>query len=361
MKIVFLMNHIIMGGLEKVLVQYVCGLKEHGIEPIVFSKEKVTEPYFIKLFQENNITLIDDVFPKKHSKFFINKLISKAITLSKLRKVLNSCDYIIDFANFSFNKYIKNIHKPKIGWCHGSILVFDMMYNKYKLNIYDKIVCLTKSCQQDAIKKYPELKNKIEHLYNPIDLSDFKTKKEKHAGKPYFACIQRLNTDKDVKTIIDAFNIFSKTNKKFELHIVGDGPLMNELKEYAKSNTGIIFMGQVEKPYNIISNAKALILSSTTTIGEGLPNTLLEAHALGTLAISSDVPNGPREILLNGRAGILFKPGNAKDLANKLNKIVNNEYNTKQMIKCASQHLNRFDKEKTIQNFINLITLITKR
>ena len=34
--------------------------------------------------------------------------------------------------------------------------------------------------------------------------------------------------------------------------------------------------------------------------------------------ISSDCPTGPKEILLNGKGGFLFKEGNYKDLSNKI-------------------------------------------
>ena len=172
--------------------------------------------------------------------------------------------------------------------------------------------------------------------------------------------MQRLDTDKDVKTIIDAFDIFYKAHKNYDLLIVGDGPMRHEL-QHCSTNKHIIFTGQVDTPYELIANATALILSSTTTIGEGMGLVLLEAHALGTLAISSDVPSGPREILLNGRAGILFKPGSAKDLADKLDKIVNGAYNTQKIIECATQHLDRFDKDIIIQDFMNLIKLENKR
>ena len=65
MKIVFLMNHIIMGGLEKVLLQYLIGLIDLGNTVIVISKEKVVDNYFLSFFAEHNITIIDNIFPKK--------------------------------------------------------------------------------------------------------------------------------------------------------------------------------------------------------------------------------------------------------------------------------------------------------
>ena len=349
------MNHIIMGGLEKVLLQYLTGLADLGNTVIVISKEKVVDNYFLSFFAEHNITIIDNIFPKKQPHFFVRKKFQRFLTNRRLNKIFNSVDCIIDFANFSFSRHLEKTTKPKIGWCHGSILVFNLLAGIHNLNVYDKIVCLTNSCKKDAIEQHPELSGKIEQIYNPIDLSDIKIKKSHK--KKYFIAVQRLDTDKDVKTIIDAFDIFYKTHKNYDLLIVGDGPLRHEL-QHCSTNKHIIFMGQVDTPYELIANATALVLSSTTTIGEGLPNTLLEAHALGTLAISSDVPSGPREILLNGRAGILFKPGNAKDLALVMNKLADRKIDTAKIVKCACTHLDRFSVNKNVEQFFDLIRRI---
>ena len=348
------MNHIIMGGLEKVLLQYLIGLIDLGNTVIVISKEKVVDNYFLSFFAEHNITIIDNIFPKKQPHFFIRKKFQRFLINYKLNKIFNSVDCIIDFANFSFSRHLEKTTKPKIGWCHGSILIFNLLAKIHNLNIYDKIICLTNSCKNDALEQHPELSGKIEQIYNPINLSDIKITKSHTRKRKYFIAVQRLDTDKDVKTIIDAFDIFYKTHKNYDLLIVGDGPLRHELQHYS-TNKHIIFTGQVDKPYELIANAMALVLSSTTTIGEGLPNTLLEAHALGTLAISSDVPSGPREILLNGRAGILFKPGDAKDLASKLDKVATGEYDASKMIESATENLNRFDGGENLRQLLSFI------
>ena len=44
----------------------------------------------------------------------------------------------------------------------------------------------------------------------------------------------------------------------------------------------------------------------------------LEALSLKKFIISSNCPTGPKEILLNGKGGLIFKTGNYKDLAKKI-------------------------------------------
>ena len=74
-------------------------------------------------------------------------------------------------------------------------------------------------------------------------------------------------------------------------------------------------MNFVENPFNLIKQTNIFILSSKY---EGLPNVLLEALVLKKFIISSDCPTGPKEILLNGKGGLLFKKEDHKELSKKL-------------------------------------------
>lgn len=362
MKIVFLMNHIIMGGLEKVLCEYVKAINEYDdVDVVVISQRRVKESFFLDFFETHNITLIDNIFPQHRAHFFLCKRIRKIVIKRKLQKLFDKCDVIIDFANFSWSRYISSINKPKLGWCHGSSLVFDLMTQMHNLNMYDKIVCLTNSCATTVRQKYPHLSDKIVHLYNPIDCKSISVQQQKSGSPdPYFCAVQRLDNDKDVATIIKAFNIFSENHPDVKLFIVGDGPLRQSLTELASVNSRIIFTGQVDTPYSIISGAMALILSSTTHIGEGLPTVLLEAHALKTLAISSDVPSGPREILMDGQSGVLFKPGDYQELSQILSDVWDCKYDINAIKTNATASLRRFDKKRITKELIEVIKTIMK-
>ena len=70
-----------------------------------------------------------------------------------------------------------------------------------------------------------------------------------------------------------------------------------------------------ENPYKYIIKSDIFILSS---IYEGLPNVLLEAMTLKKIIISSNCQTGPKEILNNGKYGIMFKPGSVEDLERKI-------------------------------------------
>ena len=51
-KIVFCMPHIVMGGTEKVLCEYVVFYKKHNIDVDIISIKKVTDSFFLDLFKQ---------------------------------------------------------------------------------------------------------------------------------------------------------------------------------------------------------------------------------------------------------------------------------------------------------------------
>jgi glycosyltransferase involved in cell wall biosynthesis len=90
---------------------------------------------------------------------------------------------------------------------------------------------------------------------------------------------------------------------------------------------------------------------------EGLPNVLLETIVLKKFIISSDCPTGPKEILLNGKGGLLFKVGNYNDLAKKILLYNKNKKKCKMMLNKSIKSINRFDYYKNLEKYLKLINL----
>ena len=88
---------------------------------------------------------------------------------------------------------------------------------------------------------------------------------------------------------------------------------------------------------------------------EGLPNVLLEALVLNKFVISSDCPTGPKEILLNGKGGLLFKTGNYKDLVKKILFYDANKNKCNKLLKIAIKNLNRFDYQRNQIKYYDLV------
>ena len=128
--------------------------------------------------------------------------------------------------------------------------------------------------------------------------------------------IGRFTEQKDQMTLLKSLNQIKET-VKFEAVIIGRGKLYKELQEYiSNNNLGRIIkiVDFVENPFPLLKQTELFILSSKY---EGLPNVLLEALTLKKFIISSKCHTGPKEILLNGKGGLLFNVGNSDQLAKK--------------------------------------------
>ena len=128
--------------------------------------------------------------------------------------------------------------------------------------------------------------------------------------------IGRLSVEKGVAVLLDAWR---KLGPAKRLTIIGDGPLRESLE--AKTSRSrlahVTFAGWKTRAeiFTAIRDASFVVLPSLSY--EGFPMTLVEAFSCGTPVICSD-RGGLPEIVNHGATGLLFKAGDADDLASKM-------------------------------------------
>jgi len=135
----------------------------------------------------------------------------------------------------------------------------------------------------------------------------------------YFLFIGRLTEEKGIRTVLKAASLYH-----IKLVIIGDGPLRSLVEEYAKFNSTISYVGFLprEAVINYLKKCKALIFPSIWY--EGFPVTITEAFSTGTPVIASNL-GGMKEIIQDKVNGLLFEPGNEKDLILSIIEIVTND------------------------------------
>ena len=82
---------------------------------------------------------------------------------------------------------------------------------------------------------------------------------------------------------------------------------------------------------------------------------MLESQALKKFIISSDCPTGPREILLNGKAGFLFNVGDHIELSNLILHYSKNKKLLSKKISIGYKNLSRFDYNRNLKKYLNII------
>ena len=141
-----------------------------------------------------------------------------------------------------------------------------------------------------------------------IDLALFKPKIEVMERKNVIGYIGRLSPVKGVTNFVKAIPLISKERDDLEFLIVGDGPLLNEIKNKLKNKESydkVELTGWI--PHNELSDClnelKLLVLPSNT---EGLPNIVLEAMACGTPVLATPVGGVP-DVIKDGKTGFIME------------------------------------------------------
>jgi glycosyltransferase involved in cell wall biosynthesis len=170
-------------------------------------------------------------------------------------------------------------------------------------NLYgkaDKIICLSDSMALE-FEHFGVPRGKLERIYNPIEAQAIRQAAEGAADPysgpgPHLVTVGRLQKQKALDILLKAMPLVRREFTTATLTIVGEGPLERELKDQAR-NSGlsdvVSFVGFQPNPWAFMKHADAFVLASRF---EGMPNTLLEALALGTPCVVTDCPGGVREI-----------------------------------------------------------------
>ena len=126
----------------------------------------------------------------------------------------------------------------------------------------------------------------------------------------------RLSEEKGLRTLIQAW---TRVNRNCSLRVIGDGPLLNEMRsEISRSGLSHVRLdGRLsrEESLTVLRGAKVLIHPSNCY--ENFPMAIAEAYACGTPVIASRL-GAMQEIVHDGYTGLHFTPGDADDLAKKV-------------------------------------------
>ena len=191
-------------------------------------------------------------------------------------------------------------------------------------------------------------------IANPLTSNLPYWKDKEHKKTIITAC--RLAPQKNLKMLIDAFNIFRKENQDYTLEIYGEGPLLQELKEYCfklKIEEYVKFPGYSKNIHHIMAESSIFVLSSDF---EGLSNSMLEALAIGIPTVCTDCPPGGASLYIkDGINGMLVPVGDSKALANKIKMLVENMHLCENISRESIKIRNELDENYIIQQWNNII------
>lgn len=178
-----------------------------------------------------------------------------------------------------------------------------------------------KSCLEAGIISDP--KSVIVH--NGVQIPAFK-KKVLNPTTVKLISVTRLSPEKGVDILIDVIHLLASKFTGFKLIVVGDGPerisLLNKTTKLGISSY-IDFLGYREDIPLLLDSADIFI---TTSKGEGLPISVLEAMAHSLPVIASDV-TGNCDLIINNNTGFLFDLNNPAEAVNIILDLISGKRN----------------------------------
>lgn len=187
-------------------------------------------------------------------------------------------------------------NRPRIfSWIHLSVKVLNRREN---FKFADGHLSISKENVHE-IQKIDE-HGSIHLVYNPVSM---KTKSIARPTIANFVYLGRLSYGKRLDRMLYAL---ADISGDWTLQVIGegeDGPYFKKLAEELGLNDRIIWEGWQSKPWEVVKEATALLLTSDY---EGLPMCIIEAHAHGIPVIAGDCPTGPAEMIQNGINGWLY-------------------------------------------------------
>jgi glycosyltransferase involved in cell wall biosynthesis len=140
----------------------------------------------------------------------------------------------------------------------------------------------------------------------------------------YFVSVGRLVRTKGILTLIEAMRYLSGGA---ELRIAGTGELEPELKAFVQEHRlqNVKFLGHLDTPSLIYTVQRALFTVQPSEWYENYSMTVIESLACGTPVIGSRIGGIPEQIL-DGWNGLLFEPGNAMQLAEKMQSLLDDRH-----------------------------------
>ncbi len=268
---------------------------------------------------------IDILVPTKPKEYFLAGVVSKLCD----RKNVLRLGIVRDLEN----SWIKNL-----------------VYNK----LADGIIVNANSIKQTLLKSTFMKAEKIKLIYNGLNCDEIHRKAAAAIDdEPKFnflvASMGQLSRRKSMDIVIKGFAEFVNEKKASNagLLIIGRGEKLTELQALVKElgiSRQVIFTGFLENPFPYLKRSQVFI---STSLNEGISNSLIEAMYLRNIAIST-LAGGADYAIEDGVNGFLLRENPVSEIRHHLSALYENEGLRKKMAEQA---------HRTVQQKFSLATM----
>ena len=259
------------------------------------------------------------------------------------------------FAHLLYRRGVLITHKhsivnPKKHHIFMLLEIAAILFNK-------KVIAISKSVEQSLCKYEFIPQSKIFVLTNSIDYQKFNQAFNQRAHpiekSIVIGTVGRIERVKGIKYLLMAMKIILRQYSNAKLDIVGDGSELNKLKllsEKLSISNSVRFFGKLAYPIPNYSRMDIFVLPSLL---EGFGIVLLEAMAAGIPVIATNV-HGIREVVIDGKSGILIPPKNPEAIAKAVSRIIEDRQLSKDLVEEGFTRAKLFDIQEHLLKLENL-------
>jgi glycosyltransferase involved in cell wall biosynthesis len=177
-------------------------------------------------------------------------------------------------------------------------------------------------------REFGQSAQKVVRVYNGLDLEEYRFSCPRNRS-PLIVGVGRLIPKKGFATLIEACAILADRDCEYQCQMIGGGELESSLRELIRRlglQDRVQMLGPCPQNEVIVRLQDASVFAAPCVIGDdgnrdGLPTVLLEAMALGTPCVSTDVTGIP-EVLRNEETGLLVAQNDAVSLADAMQRLL---------------------------------------
>ena len=317
MRILYLANHLNIGGITSYLLNLTSGMKKKGHDIFIASSSGECLNKFINLganFIKIPIKTKKEISPSMLLSYFKLK---KELRKNKI-DIVHSNSRTTQVLGCLLHKYENVAH---VSTCHG------YFKKRFLRRIFpcwgQKVIAISGQVKDHLIFDFKVDEKKIMVVNNGIDINRFYTGKDLVIGNvPVVGIIARLSEVKGHVYLIKAMKIVLEKFPSAKLLVVGEGKMYNVLVNLVRNmniEKSVEFIMRTEDTRVELAMMDIFVMSS---LEEGLGLALMEAMASGKAVVGTDV-GGIKSLIKNNVNGLLVKPADPESLAAAIIQLIN--------------------------------------
>lgn len=264
---------------------------------------------------------------------------------------------------------VVTIHDLAFKYFPQSYSAFERRYQNFSTGVSvakaKRVIVPSLATLNDLIKYYPAAKPKAHVIAHGYDKQLFKRADSKDSSPqnvPYILYVGRIEEKKNIRLLLDAFQLISKERKKINLVLAGRNGygfeiIQDKIKSLPSEVRNRIFQPGHLPSYDMIRYIQHAEIFAFPSLYEGFGLSVLEAMACGLPVVCSNNSALPE---ITGEAAILLPPVNALAWASAFSRILNTSELAEKMRLAALKQAEHFSWQTAAANTLQEITDATR-